>query len=192
VSRFLRRSKYKTEHGNAVPYRAVSGIVLNYDPPPHKHKQANFTTNIMMTNAKATPIARYTAIAGIACTLFMVLGGCAGQGAGQPPEQLVSQLAAKRWDALVARDFEKAYGFSTPSYRQLNNADFYKKSRQGAPVKWVSAKVLRVECEDKKCAVRIALESKPLVPFPFKDTITSGLDESWVYEDGQWWILETL
>ena len=120
------------------------------------------------------------------------LAGCAALGPAAPPEQLVSQLATKRWDALVAQDFDKAYSLAAPSYRQLTNADAYKKKKQGVPVKWLSAKVLRVKCEEKKCDVRIEIESKPIVPFTYKGTIASGLDETWVLEGGKWWILESL
>ena len=124
--------------------------------------------------------------------LAAALVGCAAMGPQLPPEQLVAQLAAARWEALVAQDFDKAYTLAAPSFRQVTNADAYKKKRQGVPVKWLSAKVLRVQCEEKKCDVRISLESKPIVPFTYKGTIASGLDETWVLEGGKWWFLESL
>jgi len=127
-----------------------------------------------------------------AAMLAATLGGCAGLGTPQPPELKVRQLATQRWQALLAQDFAKAYNFLTPSYRQLHSADTYQKKRQGVPVRWLAAKVLRVQCEPAKCEVRIDLESKPLSPFGFNGTINSGLDETWVLEDGQWWMLETL
>ena len=124
--------------------------------------------------------------------LAMGLAGCAGMGAPEAPELTVRTLATQRWQALLAQDFNKAYTFLAPSYKQLNTADAYQKKRQGVPVKWIEAKVIRTTCEAEKCDVRIALESKPLTPFAFKGTITSGIDETWVLENGQWWLLETL
>lgn len=128
----------------------------------------------------------------MAALLAATLSGCAGLGTPQPPELAVRTLATQRWQALMAQDFAKAYTFAPPSYRQLHTADVYQKKYQGVPVKWLAAKVLRVQCETEKCDVRIDLESKPLIPFGFKGSINSGLDETWVLENGQWWMLETL
>jgi hypothetical protein len=136
---------------------------------------------------------RRAVMAGCAALALSVgLAGCAGMGTPQAPELAVRTLATQRWQALLAQDFNKAYTFVAPSYRQLNTVDAYQKKRQGVPVKWIAAKVLRVECVEQKCDVRIELESKPLVPFAFNGTITSGIDETWVLENGQWWMLETL
>lgn len=123
--------------------------------------------------------------------LAAALAGCASL-APVAPEEAVRNLANQRWQALVAQDFAKAYTYSTPAYRQLRTAAYYKANRQGVPFTWLGAQVIRVDCEEKKCAVRIALESKPISPFGFKGTLSTGLDETWVQEDGQWWLLEAL
>lgn len=131
-------------------------------------------------------------LAGTALLLSMAVGGCAGIGQTQAPEQIVRQLATKRWQALLAKDFDKAYEFATPSYRKIKTADYYRNQRQSTPVKWIAAEVLRVDCQVEKCTTTIKLESKPIVPFKFTGTITSGIDETWVFEDGQWWMFEAL
>lgn len=121
------------------------------------------------------------------------VAGCAGLTTPAAPEQVVRQLATQRWQALLAKDFDKAYEFSVPSYRALKTAEYYKNKRQATPVKWISAEIFNVECEASKCAVRIKLESKPIVPFSnFDGTIVGGLDETWVLEGGKWWMFETL
>jgi hypothetical protein len=121
-----------------------------------------------------------------------VLAGCAGLTSSAPPEQVVRQLATQRWQALLSRDFDKAYEFAVPSYRALKNADYYRKNREATPVKWIAAEVFGVECEAVKCVVRIQLESKPIVPFNFQGNIVGGIDETWVLEGGKWWMFETL
>lgn len=128
----------------------------------------------------------------VAALLAASLSACVGLTPPQPPELAVRQLATQRWQALLTQDFNNAYTFTTPSYRQLHDADTYKKNHQGGPVKWLSAKVLRVQCEPEKCNVRIELETQPITPFGFKGTIRSGLDETWIFENGKWWMLETL
>lgn len=135
---------------------------------------------------------RATLAAGATLLLASALVGCAGLGSAPAPEQLVRELATQRWQALLSKDFDKAYAFSVPSYRQIRTAEYYRGKRQATPVKWLAAEVLRVECQEAKCAVRIKLESKPLVPFQFDGTLSTGLDETWVLENGQWWIFETL
>jgi hypothetical protein len=128
-----------------------------------------------------------------AAVAVAALAGCAGLTTPAPPEQVVRQLATQRWQALLAKDFDKAYGFSVPSYRALKTAEYYKNKRQATPVKWISAEIFNVECEASKCAVRIKLESKPIVPFSnFDGTIVGGLDETWVLDGGKWWMFETL
>ena len=117
----------------------------------------------------------------------LVLTACATV----PPEDQVRQRANDRWAALVAQNFDKAYSFAPPAYRQLKTADVYRSSHQ-APVKWLSANVIKVSCESEKCDVRVALESQPMVPFGAGMTLTAGLDETWVYEDGNWWMVEPL
>lgn len=124
--------------------------------------------------------------------LSMTLTGCSGLDLNTPPEQVVRKLATHRWQALMSRDFEKAYEFSVPSYRQIRTAEYYRSKRQATPVQWLSAEVLVVECQKETCSVRIKLESKPIIPSQFKGTLQSGLDETWVFEDGRWWMLETL
>lgn len=130
---------------------------------------------------------------GMAVLLAASFSGCALL-EPQPPEQVVRQLATQRWQALLAKDLSKAYSYANPSYRKLNSVANYSIKRQQTPVQWIAVEINRVSCEKDKCVARIQLESKPMVPFAFKfgGTITAGLDETWILEDGQWWFLETL
>jgi hypothetical protein len=137
----------------------------------------------------ANPVWAALAVAMVA----VIATGCAGwRGVNEPPELVVRQLATQRWQALLARDFDKAYSFAVPGYRKIKSLEYYKNNRQGVPVKWLSAEVFRVECESERCKVVVQLESKPILPFVFTGNITSGIDEVWVYEDRRWWMLETL
>ena len=124
----------------------------------------------------------------------LAVAGCAGlqSDTDEPPELVVRKLSTQRWQALLARDFDKAYSFSTPGYRKLRSLEYFKTNRQGAPVKWLSAEILRVECEKERCKTVVQVESKPTLPFPFRGNITSGLDEVWVFEEQRWWVLESL
>ena len=122
----------------------------------------------------------------------LLLAACTALPGGSvaTPEVQVRQRATERWQALVAHDFDRAYAYAAPSYRKLATVDSFKGKRQGVPVKWIAANVIAVTCNEKKCAVRIELESKPMIRFTFSQNLKAGLDETWVFEDGQWWMLE--
>lgn len=150
---------------------------------------SKFTKTIAAFDRNAGRLSLATAFAAVVAA---ALAGCAGPTSSAPPEQVVRQLATQRWQALLSRDFAKAYEFAVPSYRALKNVEFYKRNREATPVKWISAEVFGVQCEAVKCVVRIKLESKPVLPFNFQGTIEGGIDETWVLEGGKWWMFETL
>ncbi len=128
----------------------------------------------------------------IASIAIAALAGCAAVGTPKTPEETVRQLATQRWQALLAGDFEKAYEFAVPSYRQLKTSAYYRTKRLGTPVKWISVEVINAQCEALKCEVRIKLESKPIVPINIQGNMVGGLDETWVFEQGRWWMFETI
>lgn len=128
------------------------------------------------------------ALLGVLC---LTLVSCASF---QPaPEETVRKLATQRWQALLAGKFDQAYEFATPGFRKLRNADFYRTNRSAVPVKWLSAEVLRVECEPARCKVTVKLVSEPrMLGFRNPPKLESGIEEIWVQEDGQWWNFEKL
>lgn len=121
----------------------------------------------------------------------LVMGGCVTV-KPEAPELQVRQLATQRWQALLASDFDKAYAMSTPAYRLIHTPEAYKSKKQATPVKWVAAEVFRVECQESSCIATIKIQSKPVIPVAFKGVIESGIDETWVKEDGRWWMHEAL
>lgn len=121
----------------------------------------------------------------------LALAACA-TGDVRPPEEEVRALSVKRWQLLLSSQLDEAYKLTAPSYRKLRSADDFRNRIRGLPVRWIGAKVLTVQCQDASCIVRTELESKPMIPTHFKGTLSSGIDESWVFEDGRWWILEPL
>lgn len=128
--------------------------------------------------------------AGILVLTIGAMAGCATV-KPEPPELVVRKLATQRWQALLAGEFDKAYALATPGYRQIYDAEAYRKQRQ-APVKWLAAEVYSVKCQEVKCQVTVRLQSKPVVPVMRGIVLDSGIDETWVQEGGQWWMLEPL
>lgn len=108
------------------------------------------------------------------------------------PEQAVQARAQARWQALVKHDFKTAYGYFAPSYRAVTSFERYKEQLNGgAP--WVKASVGRVRCEsDEKCIASIRIEGKPVASMHFRGNIITGVDETWLLEEGQWWLYQPL
>jgi len=127
----------------------------------------------------------------LACVLSFAVVGCASL--NPAPEETVRKLATQRWQALLAGKFDQSYEFATPAFRKLRSVEFYRINRSAVPVKWVSAEVLRVDCESARCKVTVKVISEPRVPgFRKPINLESGIEETWVQEDGQWWVFEKL
>ena len=125
-----------------------------------------------------------------ACVLSLSLVGCASL--RPAPEETVRKLATQRWQALLAGKFDQAYEFATPAFRKLRSVDFYRTNRSAVPVKWVSAEVMRVDCEPQRCVAKVKLITRPIMPGFNKLNLETALEEVWIEEDGQWWMFEKL
>lgn len=119
--------------------------------------------------------------------VLLALAGCAAM-QPQTPEQVVQERAQARWDALIKGDFEKAWTYTDAQTRsQVAQQDY--KQRFGAAGAWISATVLRVECQPEKCLAAVRLTTQNIVP-NFAQAIpqiTTFVDEEWVRDEGQWW-----
>lgn len=121
----------------------------------------------------------------------MALAGCASM--ATTPEAIVKARATQQWQARIAGDLDTTYKLTTPSYRGATTLETYKKAF-GAAVVIKSAEVATVVCDSAdKCVVNAKVEAQPnlvlgrraLPPF------TTYIDETWLLEDGQWWLFPT-
>ena len=122
--------------------------------------------------------------------IMVALSGCASMQAKTPEEQ-VSKLAEQRWDALIKRDFDAAYGYAQPGFRAVVTRDAYKK-RFGDALQWKAVQIHEATCEVERCTVRIRLTSINMVPNFSKQIpeVTGYFDETWIRDDGKWWFYE--
>jgi hypothetical protein len=119
------------------------------------------------------------------------LAGCATTGP-QTPEEVVKARANERWAAVLKGDVPKAYGYMAPGYRAVHGEQDYRNAR-GSAVKWVAAEAVEVRCpEATKCLAKVRIEAKPFMGRRFGDTIATHAEETWLLEDGQWWLFEKL
>jgi hypothetical protein len=96
-------------------------------------------------------------------------------------EERVVGRAQQRWDALVSRNFEKAFGFISPAGRSALPYDIYLNRISHAA--WKGAKALSARCEGEVCDVTIQIEFEVL---PGRNH-SQPIEEKWILEAGEWW-----
>ncbi len=130
------------------------------------------------------------AVLGVA---LAILGGCASMGAGTK-EDVVTQRANERWAALIKGDINAAYVYNTPGYRANVSTQKYIEQR-GKDVRVLKGEVLKVTCEtDDKCVAQVRLTATApfLLTQKKPSQIVTHVDETWLLENGQWWIFERI
>lgn len=118
------------------------------------------------------------------------MAGCAT--APLSPEQVVAQRAQERWAALIAGDVQKAYGYLSPASRALTPFEIWRATAVAKATVWKAAKAVKVECDSsERCKARVNIDHQPLVLAGRLGTITAAVDETWLLDNGEWWLLYT-
>lgn len=121
--------------------------------------------------------------------LILIVAGCATTPA--TPEQIVRARASERLKALVGADLPKAYSYLSPTSKSLVPFEAWRNNLSRATV-WKAAEVFSVECPTTdRCKVRVTINHQPLVLGGSLGTITSAIDETWLADKGDWWLLYT-
>ena len=143
-----------------------------------------------MQHTTVSRVGRRATLCG-ALVAVALLAGCASVESGTP-EEIVKARATARLKAMVAHDFKKSYEYLAPSYRAVRTVEQYSANIGGA-VQWLGADVVRVQCESaEKCTARIKIDAKPLMSTRYQGTISTGVNETWLLEEGQWWLYQKL
>ncbi|MCB1781959.1 MAG: hypothetical protein KDJ34_18105 [Candidatus Competibacteraceae bacterium] len=103
-------------------------------------------------------------------------------------QAVLKQRVMARWDALIRRDFEAAYSFTSPSYRALFPLNVFK-SKFGNKVAWRRVEVVTIEPKGEDAAtVGIDLHVGYHQPQSEQTLeMKTYIKEPWVRVDGQWW-----
>ncbi len=103
------------------------------------------------------------------------------------PEQLVTERAKARWDALIAGDIEKSYTYLSEGYRIGMPLASYSAKRSQDPFKIISVYIREVNCQDVEvCNVSIALTIEATMQTVGKKQFPSILDEAWLKQGDSW------
>jgi hypothetical protein len=106
--------------------------------------------------------------------------GSAPKQAQVPPEQAVKALAQERWNALIAGDVSRVYGYMSPAARQALSLEAFRDSiRLGF---FQKADVVKVECQPDVCDVQLQ------VAYVYRgSSIVTPVRESWIRSGDGWW-----
>jgi len=133
--------------------------------------------------------------AACAATLLAAwLAGCAALApTPKTPEEIVLARANARWAAMLKADFATAYGYLAPGVRAVVTEKAFA-GRYGGTAHWTLAEAKRVQCPTaSKCVATIKIAAEILMPRMKKgDTVPTYFDETWVLQDGQWWLYANL
>jgi hypothetical protein len=127
----------------------------------------------------------------LAVAVAAVVAGCAGMGGltkdspAAEKEAVVGERAKARWEALIKRNYQEAYGyFSPPSRNQTTLSAFEAKL---APIEYRAVRIDKVECAGEVCTVKLTL-TYDYPPARAKGVVTP-LDENWIIDKGQAWFV---
>jgi len=127
-------------------------------------------------------------IAAVAVLGLLALTGCAttpvpSNGALTPEQQseIVKKRFQERWDAIIAKDYAKAYEYLSPATRKMLTLEQYQPiAARGA---FQKAEFREAKCADDVCMVKFMLT----YDFGRVKGATSLTGEKWFFQDGQAW-----
>ncbi len=128
---------------------------------------------------------------------FSLIGSCSKKEEDNKPNEtskqqetskkessLPGQRALERWNALINKDWEKAYSYQTPNYRKAYSQEDFRNSF-GQAVKWEKIKLLSTKNPSESIA-DVNLELTVLY-YDGDMKIPNSFIERWQKINGIWW-----
>ncbi|TDR20808.1 hypothetical protein [Marinicella litoralis] len=109
----------------------------------------------------------------------------------------IDTKSVKRWEAIIASDYDEAYSYFTPGYKKTETVESFANKLTNAKlrVEWKAVKFVEKSCESEEiCDVKLELTYK--YKFPRKAMgeieLPSVITEKWMLKDGKWSFLPKL
>lgn len=122
----------------------------------------------------------------------LFLAGCAAMPA-KAPEDTVRARAAAHQQARLDNNYQLAYTFTSPGYRETHPYKFYLGKMGGASIKRRGFEIKSISCQEKVCDVVIDLSYSYAGAAGGKmgtDTVMQReMPEKWILADGEWWLV---
>ena len=121
----------------------------------------------------------------------LFLAGCAAV-PQKPPEEAARARVAAHQQARLENNFQLAYTFTSPGYRETHPYKFYL-GKMGPSIKRRGFEIKSIACQEKVCDVVIDLRysyAGAAGAKMGKDTVMQrDLPEKWILIDGEWWLV---
>ena len=117
------------------------------------------------------------------CAVSPVGDGSGPQGSTEARNAAVAKRVNARWDALIKGDFDAAYALLSPASREATTLEqFKRKTRSGA---FREARIDKIECGAELCTVKIWLT----YDHQLMKGVQTPIEETWVFDKGQAWLV---
>lgn len=141
--------------------------------------------NILYPNIMDFRSRSFRGFTGAAMLAAAFLSGCAAVPAGpavaESAEAAIARRAQQRWDALIASDVPKAYGYLSPGSRQSTSLAGYTATLKLGT--WRKAAVQRVDCKEPDlCEVHLKIDYQVRGA-----ALATPLLETWTKVGNEWW-----
>lgn len=93
---------------------------------------------------------------------------------------------------MMTGDWEKAYAYFTPGYRDVNAYEAFRVSMVNRQVNWTAARSVGAECESaEKCVVTVEINYSLIGGLRGVSEVSSTRrsDETWLKLGGEWYLL---
>jgi hypothetical protein len=124
----------------------------------------------------------------LACVTVFSLLGCAGvaprSDSASSSESQVSARAEARWQAMAAKDLDKAYEFLSPGSKAAFPLALFKGRIR--LLDWRPAKARSASCDAEKCSVKLEVTFSDR---RLRGEVTTVLEETWIKDVGNWWFV---
>lgn len=120
--------------------------------------------------------------------LVGVLSACSAslQQSARSDEDIIRGRAQERWNALLDLNFDEAYVYETPAFREVYSQRAYR-GRFGGSVRWTDASVRSVQVGGDTAEVMVTITYVTLDPVGRPFTNERPIRELWEHSEGEWW-----
>jgi hypothetical protein len=126
----------------------------------------------------------------LGAAIVIGLSGCAATG-GMTPDEAVQERAQERLERVLAEDYAGAYEYLSPAYRSSVTLAAYQRTMAVRPVRWTGGRIVQSDCSEDVCKVSISLDYAVYGAVPGVSTFQSKskVEENWIRDDGQWFLV---
>lgn len=145
----------------------------------------------MLRISKARGIGRVA----ILMLALAIVGGCSREApprTAQPDLGRLEQRVRERWEAKIARDFDRMWEYSTPNYRKVFPKRMYRLNfSYGLDWELTSVEIINYDADAAVASVAVRVMSIPTKQTSAASRLIGAtpatLREQWIFIDGEWW-----